>query len=134
MKTPKTAEKLNAAIEEYFSGRRKQKLDRGGEPLCDASGEPIYEELPCTVTGLAYFLGLCSRDELFSFKDPKMKRLIERALLRIESFGEEKLFSKDSFSGTKLFLEKNFSRWSDIDKEDEGFDEEDLDILRKWAR
>ena len=63
-----------------------------------------------------------------------MQKLIERALLRIESFGEEKLFSKDSFSGTKLFLEKNFSRWGDIGEEDESLDEEDLDILKKWAR
>ena len=50
-------------------------------------------------------------EELEEIRDPKIRVLVDRALLKIEESAEEKLFQKDLFQGTKLFLATNFPRW-----------------------
>ncbi len=95
-------EELREAINAYFAQRSAK-------------------DLPPTVTGLALALGFSSREELTRFKDQKRSRLIQKALMKIENNAEEKLFTKEHFSGAKLFLEVNFSRWS-AESREEGFD------------
>lgn len=106
--TKKQAEK---GIRAYFTSRRIPRLDKSGEILKNAAGEILYEEKPCTVSGLVLALGLSRREELDGIQDEKIKALVDRALLRIEESAEEKLFQKDSLQGTKLFLSVNFPRW-----------------------
>lgn len=98
-------------------------------PSYDALRESIHayfaarsaKNLPPTVTGLALALGFSSREELLQFKDAKRKQLIGKALMQIEAQAEDLLFTKEHFSGAKLFLEVNFRRWSGESTE-EGFD------------
>ena len=60
-----------------------------------------------------------SREDLDRITDEKIRALIDRALLRIEESAEEKLFQKDLFQGTKLFLTTNFPRWRGAEPEPE---------------
>jgi hypothetical protein len=118
-------------LEEYFASRRVAKRDSNGQILLARTGEILFEEKPCTVTGLALALGLSSREELALIKDKKVKALIDRALLRIEESAEEKLFSKDTVNGAKLFLATNFKRWAGAaEKEEEA---PSLGVCSLWA-
>lgn len=111
--------RVSFLLQEYFSSRRVAKRDPEGQILIAKTGEVLFEEKPCTVTGLALSLGMSSREELSMVKDKKVKALIDRALLRIEESAEEKLFSKDTVNGAKLFLATNFKRWAGAEKEEE---------------
>ena len=51
--------------------------------------------------------------------------------LTIEENAEEKLFSKDTFHGAKLFLETNFKRWRGEGEELEG--DTGLGVCTLWA-
>lgn len=127
------AHKIRAAIDAYFASRKTPQRAKDGTLLLDEDGAPIYEiTRPLTVTGLARALGFTSREEMMAVKDKKSAEAIASALLAIEEYAEEKLFYKESFSGTKLFLSVNFERWraedraADADPFPEGFD--------NWAR
>ena len=106
-----TQKRAKDGIEAYFASRRIPKKDKSGAPLTDPAGAPLYEEKPYTVSGLVLALGLSRREDLDRVTDKKVRALIDRALLRIEESAEEKLFQKDLFQGTKLFLTTNFPRW-----------------------
>ncbi len=115
---PKTTKELEKRIEKYFSSRLSPLVDKNGDAVLDDNGKPqMKNTLPYTLTGLALALGLESREALFSFEDEKMQRLVKMAVLRIEEYAEERLFSKEAFSGVKLFLSVNFDRWRDSEKE-----------------
>lgn len=123
-------EEARRRLREYFRSRRPEKKAPDGTVLTDKSGAVLTEEKPATVTGLALALGLSSREELFALRDKKVKALVDRALLKIEEEAEEKLFSKDSFQGAKLFLSCNFKRWQGEDGE---MPSSDLGIYTDWA-
>ena len=106
-----TKKSAREKIEAYFASRRIPRLDKNGEICRSAAGEVLYDERPCTVSGLVLALGLSRREELDGICDRDVRVLVDRALLRIEESAEEKLFQKDSFQGTKLFLSTNFPRW-----------------------
>ena len=131
---PQTPHELEKRIEKYFKSRLHEQYGKNGEVLVDSRGKPIRKaDIPYTLTGLALELGLDSREALYSFENEEMQRLVKRAILRIEEYAEERLFSKDSFSGVKLFLTVNFERWQDGDKD--GFDE-DYELpeeAKKWS-
>ncbi len=119
---PKTAQEMEKRIKLYFNSRLSPLVDKNGDAVKDASGKAQMKTvLPYTLTGLALALGLESRDELYSFKDEKMQRLVKMAILRIEEYAEERLFSKEAFSGVKLFLSVNFDRWREADDVDEEY-------------
>ena len=84
-------------IEEYFEQCR-------GEPREGKNGETVYVNgRPPTLTGLALAMGFSSKGELMELrKSPKWKELIDKALLKIENFNEEKLFEKD-FARSAIF-------------------------------
>lgn len=131
---PETPKELQKRIDGYFNSRLSEQYSKNGELLIDSNGKPIRKvEFPYTLTGLALALGLDSREALFTFENEEMARLVRRAVMRIEEFAEEKLFSKEAFSGVKLFLSVNFERWQD--KEDEDFDGEYLipEEAKKWS-
>ena len=125
-----TEEYVTKKICGYFASRRVERRNGEGEVMLGKGGEVLYDERPCTVTGLALALGFSSREEFSSVKNKKIKALIDRALLKIEESAEEKLFSKENFHGAKLFLETNFERWRG-----EGVSEtaEGLGVCTLWA-
>jgi len=132
--TPKTPKELQKRIDEYFNSRMTEQYSKNGELLLDVTGKPVKRvEFPYTLTGLALSLGLDSREALFSFENKEMARLVKMAVMKIEEYAEEKLFSKESFSGVKLFLSVNFERWQD--KGDDDFDGEYIipEEAKKWS-
>lgn len=126
-----TEEAVRQKIQDYFDSRKTEKRDQEGQVILGKGGEVLYEEKPCTVTGLALALGFSDRESLFSLENKKIKALVDRALLSIEENAEEKLFSKDTFHGAKLFLETNFRRWRGEGEEPEG--DTGLGVCTLWA-
>ncbi len=126
-----TQRKVKEKLEDYFDSRRVVKRDSDGQVIVSKTGEILYEERPCTVTGLALALGMTSREELEQVRDQKVKALIDRALLKIEESAEEKLFFKDTAGGAKLFLATNFRRWSQNVTEESG--PISLGVCSVWA-
>ena len=108
-------DEIKKRINTYFESRYGQVLDKGRNPVYDADGNPVYEIVrPPTLSGLALAIGLESREELMTFTSNKsIMREIHKAILRVEEYAEERLFSKDSnTAGIKLYLAVNFKRWS----------------------
>ena len=128
-----TARKAAQGIHDYFLSRMVPKIDKGGEICRNKAGEILYEEKPCTVSGLVRALGLSRREDLDKIRDPKIRDLVDRALLRIEESAEEKLFQKDLFQGTKLFLATNFPRWQNAAGELESQEVDDRGIFAIWG-
>lgn len=124
-----TEELAKKRIQDYFASRKREKRGSDGEVLLGKGGEVLYEEFPCTVTGLALALGFSTREGLESVKNKKIKALLDRALLRIEEQAEEKLFSKDTFQGAKLFLESNFKRY----RAEGGEERVSMGVFTTWA-
>ena len=93
--TPKyTVEELEQMIEQYF-------LSNPDKP---------------TVTGLAYFLGFESRQSLYDYKNrEESSYTIKKAVLRIESKHEEKLY--ESAAAGSIFWLKNRD-WKDKQETD----------------
>ena len=131
---PKTPKELQKRIDSYFDSRLSEQYSKNGELLLNATGEPIKKvEFPYTLTGLALALGLDSREALFSFEDEEMSRLVKIAVMRIEEYAEEKLFSKEAYSGVKLFLSVNFERWQDKNDDDSDGDYVIPEEAKKWS-
>ena len=119
---PKNSNDAEKRINAYFASRTSVALDKNGNPILDDTGKvQMKVTLPYTLTGLALALGLETREQLFEFEDEKTKKLVKKAILRVEEYAEERLFSKEAFSGVKLFLSVNFDRWKDTrdDTDDE---------------
>ncbi|MBQ9940506.1 MAG: hypothetical protein IJO74_03085 [Clostridia bacterium] len=130
MKRQDVQKKINA----YFESRYGPVLDKGKNPVMDEAGNIIYEIVrPPTLSGLALCLGLDSREKLTVFtKNKAILSDVNRAILQVEEYAEEKLFSKESnTSGIKLYLAVNFKRWASDDavQEAEDFPEE----YNSWA-
>lgn len=129
----KKHEQIKQDIEAYFASRKTPLCAKDGTPILDEDGRMIYEiTRPLTVSGLARSLGFSSREKMLSIKDKKSAEAIASALLAIEEYAEEKLFYKESFAGTKLFLSVNFPRWNATGCEEgaEPFPES----FENWAR
>ena len=68
-----TEDVIKKRIEDYFNSRKIKKMDQDGQVLLGKGGEILYEEKPCTVTGLALALGFSDRDRLFDIENRKIK-------------------------------------------------------------
>ncbi len=111
-KKPTNLNELRKRVESYFKSRLVPMTDKNGVPICDENGKVIEKTgLPYTLTGLALAIGCETRDELFTFENEEMQRFIRMSVLKVEEYAEERLFSKEAFSGVKLFLATNFDRW-----------------------
>ncbi|HAZ19035.1 MAG TPA: hypothetical protein DCY74_09635 [Clostridiales bacterium] len=116
---PTSAHAWESKIEGYFLSCEGPRLDKNGNPIVDNEGNPIRTVVkPYTVTGLAYALGVESRDALYKIPG-NAGCLVRRALLKIEEYAEQQLFFKESHAGSKLFLEVNFERWKEALPQDE---------------
>lgn len=133
-KKPTTLNELKRRIDDYFKSRLAPMTDKNGIPLTDENGCIIKKvAFPYTLTGLALAVGCESREELFSFEDPEMSRFIKMSVMRVEEYAEERLFSKEAFSGVKLFLAVNFDRWRDGAETVESEDCELPESFGRWA-
>lgn len=127
-----TKSEVQKRIKAYFDSRYTPMKDRNNVPITDEDGKPVYEmSRPPTLSGLAAALGLDERDKLMTFtKNKAILGEVRRAVLRIEEYAEERLFSKNaSTSGIKLYLSTNFQRWSERETEKFVLPDE----LAKWA-
>ena len=125
----KTVDELQAAIDQYFEDcRGKPLLDEHGDPRLDKYGNPIIADAhPPTVPGLAYALGVSSRQSLLNYQGLKQfVDAITRSKLYIESYTEERLFDRDGVNGAKFSLVNNFRGWRERPA-----DESEQDALRK---
>ena len=134
-KRPTTLSELKRRVENYFASRLMPVLDKNGNVILDEKGKPVKKiALPYTLTGLALAIGVESREELFNFKDEEMQRYIKMSVLKVEEYAEERLFSKEAFSGVKLFLSVNFDRWKNLDASDSDEGEYLLpESVQKWT-
>lgn len=115
----KTAEEMQEKIDEYFADCEGHiAVDEAGDPLLDKRGNPIVLGAhPPTVTGLALFLGLKSRQALLNYQGRKQfNDAVTRAKSRIEAYTEGRLFDKDGFQGARFSLERNFKGWREEDE------------------
>ena len=119
-------------LTEYFRSRYEEKRDSDGNLILGKNKEVLYEERPCTVTGIALALGMENLQELEEVSDEKVKALIQRALLKVEESAEEKLFFKDTSAGAKLFLSVNFKRYRQ-GEEATGSGDGSLGVCSVWA-
>ena len=129
-----TLAELKKRVAEYFESRLAPVTDKNGVPLIDENGKIIKKTaLPYTLTGLALAVGCESREELFSFEDAEMNRFMKMSALKVEEYAEERLFSKEAFSGVKLFLAVNFDRWRDDDTSIDDEMGELPDSIKRWT-
>lgn len=133
-KAPKNLKEVKSRVEEYFNSRLAPLTDKNGNILTDENGEIIKRiALPYTLTGLALAVGLESREELFKFEDPEINRFLRMSAMKVEEYAEERLFSKEAFSGVKLFLAVNFERWSGSESDDESDEYSVPEYFEKWT-
>lgn len=105
-----TPEQMEAAIEEYFlTCRPTPVLDRNGNQIMDARGQPVMKDHPPTVSGLALFLGFSCRMSIYDYEktSPEFASVIGRARLEIESFHERLLSTKDKCTGSIFWLKNH---------------------------
>ena len=68
---------------------------------------------PCTVAGLAHFLGFVSKQSLYDYeKKEGFSYLITRAKLAIEAFAEGQLYSREGSRGAEFVLSRCYG-WVD---------------------
>ena len=106
---------LEEAIDAYFESCKGEiVLDKDGNPML-YKGRPVRDGArPPTVTGLAYALGLKSRQALLNYQGRKMFHdTVTRAKMRIETYTEERLFDQGGVNGAKFSLMNNFKGWSE---------------------
>jgi hypothetical protein len=108
--TYQTVEQLQAKIDEYFNSRKTPLLDGKGRPCLDENENVIMVDAkPCTVTGLALFLGFSGRQALLNYQGrEEFMDAVTRAKSRIEEYAEERLYDKDGCNGAKFNLTNNF--------------------------
>ena len=109
----KTAEQLQAKIDEYFKEKVKNEplLDQEGNPMRDRQGRLVYDIKPPTVAGLALYLGFCDRKSLYEYKEkPEFTHTIKACVTKIEEYAEIQLTQGNSTGA--IFWLKNH-RWKD---------------------
>ena len=134
-KAPRNINEIKKRVEEYFDSRLIPVIDKNGCVQRDENGRIIKKVgLPYTLTGLALAVGLDSREALFRFDDPEIDRFLKMSAMKVEEYAEERLFSKEAFSGVKLFLSVNFDRWKDMEYNDEEACDYTLpDAFGRWS-
>lgn len=114
-----TPEQMQVKIDEYFDTCRPTPLiDDKGKPIYDLAGNPILEQNPPTLSGLALFLGFCDRVSMYDYerKNEGFSYTIKKARSRIENGAEKDLFRKAKPTGAIFWL-KCMGKWKDEDSE-----------------
>lgn len=105
-----TPEEMQKKIDEYFSKYENPLplIDAKGNVLLDKTGKPIYKEDIPTSSGLAYHLGFNSRCSLHDYAEkPTFTEVMKRAKLRLQTYWEPYLNSKNSNGVRYLFANLN---------------------------
>lgn len=98
----KTVAEMEFRINEYFD-------------VCE------QKRVPPTVTGLALFLGLQSRQALLNYQGRKQfNDAITRAKSRCEAYTEGRLYDRDGVKGAIFSLTNNFKGWSEKPDKSDG--------------
>ncbi len=116
----RSAAALQERVDEYFLYCKGKALtDDDGNAVTDKYGNPVIVDMHVpTVTGLARFLGLRSRQALLNYQArPVFEDIITEAKMRIEEYAEGRLFDRDGVQGAKFTLCNNFG-WSTEPKEE----------------
>jgi hypothetical protein len=118
----KTASELQKKIDEYFETRKAPLLDKQGRPCLDSEDNVIMVDIkPCTITGLALYIGFSGRQALLNYQErEEFMDAITRAKSRVEEYAESRLFDKDGANGAKFSLANNFKNWADKQELDLG--------------
>lgn len=104
----RTPEEMQAKIDEYFATCKPSFLIVDGKKVLDGNGNPVVEENPPTVVGLALFLGFESRQSLYAYaKKPDFCYTIKTAVSRMEEYAERNLFSKAKPTGSIFWLKNH---------------------------
>lgn len=114
-----TPEQMQVKIDEYFDTCRPTPLiDDKGKPIYDLAGNPILEQNPPTLSGLALFLGFCDRVSMYDYerKNEGFSYTIKKARSRIENGAEKDLFRKAKPTGAIFWL-KCMGKWKDEESE-----------------
>ena len=91
----KTVAEMESRINEYFEACEQKRV-------------------PPTVTGLALFLGLQSRQALLNYQGRgQFNDAITRAKSRCEAYTEGRLYDRDGVKGAIFSLTNNFKGWSE---------------------
>lgn len=113
----RTPEEMQAKIDKYFATCKPSFLMIDGQKVLDGNGNPVVEENPPTVVGLALFLGFESRQSLYAYaKKPDFSYTIKTAVSRMEEYAERNLFEKAKPTGSIFWL-KNHG-WTAEEKKD----------------
>lgn len=109
-----TIDKLQTAIASYFDDCVPVPLyydDANGETrvATDKNGKPVIIEHPATMAGLAYHLGYSTRQAIYDLenRDEEFSYAIKRARLKIETYHEEKLATRDKPTGNIFWLKNH---------------------------
>lgn len=113
-------EEMQAVIDRYFEEcKEKLKVDSEGNLIFDRFGRPIvYRDRVPTVSGLARALGLKSRQSLLDYQAKrKFEGIIQDAKLRVETYCEEQLYTREGCNGARFTLWNNFGWKPDAENE-----------------
>ncbi len=108
----KSKKDLQAKLEayrEYCEGRELK--DAAGNPVLDSLGQPIMiNQHKPTVTGLARFLGMRSRQTLVNYgRDEQFGDIVCDARMCVEEYNEECLHDRNAARGAEFTLRCNFN-------------------------
>ena len=111
----KDASELEKRIEDYFQKCQPEILkDQNGDMIISKSGLPAVKLNPPTITGLALYLGFCSRQSIYDYenRNDEFSYIIKRARLMCENFIEENAYSGNIPPAPAIFALKNYG-WKD---------------------
>ena len=122
----KTAEELQAKVDEYFiSGRNVRKVIEGKGVNLKTTDVPII-----TITGLVLFLGFCSRQSFYDMeKIPEFTYTIKKAHCRIEGNYEELTQISNNVAGP-IFCLKNMG-WKDKTEQVHGVSDDLASLMQE---
>ena len=106
----RTPQEMQKKIDLYFEtqvGKFPLK-DRDGSQVFDKTGNPVLEECPPTVSGLALYIGFTDRTSLYEYKArPLFADTVKKAIARVEAYAEKSIMTKDKPTGAIFWLKNH---------------------------
>ena len=121
----KTAEELQAKIDEYFKTGVKKKSG----PVGKGANATVMQIPVPTITGLVLYLGFCDRQSFYDYeKIPKFTCIVKRARTFIECEYEQQLQVGNTVGA--IFALKNMG-WKDKIEQEHGVTDGMADLLKE---
>lgn len=106
----RTPQEMQKKIDLYFEtmvGKFPLK-DRDGSQVYDKTGNPVLEECPPTVSGLALYLGFADRISLYDYKmKTNFADTVKKAIARVEAYAEKSIMTRDKPTGAIFWLKNH---------------------------